>query len=409
MRLDHFEDPGAWLADQGGRVLRDGPDLTDEELAEPSRLLGSVKVEADNDVPLVIDRTTHAFGLDAALAATVGKRQERLLPGTEVADGVFDVQNDHDGSPVWWQVFCDCRGRPDGLGIPSIWGVIPLRLYACGVRAKAAAVHQQVVNLCRENSDSRTLRAAVLEEVRRLIAFEAYAWLLTDPETCVGSAPLAHFPDLSRLPQLIRLKYATAVNRWTVLKPNCCTTLAEATAGDLSRSLLWKNLLSSYGVTDIASIVFRDQFGCWGFLDLWRLGGSPAQFTEQERAFLSSLTADLTAVLRGCQAATFTGSPLAPAVGGPVVLLLSGELELLGQTPQADAHLRLLLPTSPGVAPVPAAAYNVAAQLLAREDGVDDGPPQARAHLAGTEWISLRAARLGEASLPGAGARERSP
>ena len=190
-----------------------------------------------------------------------------------------------------------------------------------------------------------------------------------DPETCVGSAPLAHFPDLSRLPQLIRLKYATAVNRWTVLKPNCCTRLAEATAGDLSRSLLWKNLLSSYGVTDIASNVFRDQFGCWGFLDLWRLGGSPAQFTEQERAFLSSLTADLTAVLGGCQAATFTGSPLAPAVGGPVVLLLAapraypapaglGQPRRAHRTDPAPAHKAAGAPAGhprhrPAVAPPP--------------------------------------------------------
>jgi DNA-binding CsgD family transcriptional regulator len=270
---------------------------------------------------------------------------------------------------------------------------------------KATAAHQRIVTLCRENSDSRALRAAVLEEVRRLIAFEAYAWLLTDPETCVGSAPLANVPDITRLPQLIRLKYATAVNRWTTLKPNSCVTLAEATAADLSRSLLWKNLLSAYDVTDVASIVFRDQFGCWGFLDLWRLGGSPPQFTEPEKAFLASLAPDLTAALRGCQAATFTGPPPSLALSGPLVLLLSGQLELLDQTPRTDAHLRLLLPTSPGVAPVPAAAYNVAAQLLAVEDNVDNGPPEARAQLAGAEWITLRAARLGVgAARPGEGA-----
>ena len=43
---------------------------------------------------------------------------------------------------------------------------------------------------------------------------------------------------------------------------------------------------------------------------------------------------------------------------------------------------------------MPAAAYNVAAQLLAVENGVDDGPAQARSHLAGPQWLSLRAARL---------------
>ena len=58
---------------------------------------------------------------------------------------------------------------------------------------------------------------------------------------------------------------------------------------------MWRELLREYQVTDIASSVHRDRFGCWGFLDLWRLGGSPPQFTEPEKAFLAWLAPDLTA------------------------------------------------------------------------------------------------------------------
>jgi len=262
----------------------------------------------------------------------------------------------------------------------------------------AATVQRRVAQLCRDgaaSSDSRELRAAVLAELRQTIAFDAYAWLLTDPETKVGTAPLAEVPDLAALPRLIRLKYTTTLNRWTALPRGRCATLAAATGGDLSSSPLWRNLLAGYGVTDVASVVFADQFGCWGFLDLWRCGGPEPRFTRVEQALLGSLTPTLTAALRGAQAATFAEPP-APvsALDAPVVLLLSGSLELLDQTPRTDAHLRLLLPTSPGAAPVPAAAFNVAAQLLAVEAGVDDGPPTARAQLAGPEWISLRAARL---------------
>ena len=43
---------------------------------------------------------------------------------------------------------------------------------------------------------------------------------------------------------------------------------------------------------------------------------------------------------------------------------------------------------------VPAAALNVAAQLLARETGVDDHPAQARVHVSHGLWITLKAARL---------------
>ena len=262
----------------------------------------------------------------------------------------------------------------------------------------AATVQRRVAQLCRDRaarSDSRDLRVAVLAELRQAIAFDAYAWLLTDPETRVGTAPLAEIPDLAALPRLIRLKYTTTLNRWTALPRGQCATLAAATGGDLSGSPLWRDLLAGYGVTDVASVVFADQFGCWGFLDLWRCGGPEPGFTPVEQALLGSLTPTLTAALRGAQAATFAEPP-APvsALDAPVVLLLSGSLELLDQTPRTDAHLRLLLPTSPGAAPVPAAAFNVAAQLLAVEAGVDDGPPTARAQLAGPEWISLRAARL---------------
>ena len=99
-------------------------------------------------------------------------------------------------------------------------------------------------------------------------------WVLTDPETCVGSAPLADAPTLADIPMLIRLKYLTAVNRWTTLPTNTPTSLLEATAHEPSKSLVWRELLQGYGVSDVLSTVFRDQYGCWAFLDLWRHDGS---------------------------------------------------------------------------------------------------------------------------------------
>ncbi len=54
----------------------------------------------------------------------------------------------------------------------------------------------------------------------------------------------------------------------------------------------------------------------------------------------------------------------------------------------------------PGQAPIPASAYNVAAQLLAVESGVDANPPSARVHLLGGHWVTLRAARIGDEQNP---------
>ena len=89
-----------------------------------------------------------------------------------------------------------------------------------------------------------------------------------------------------------------------------------------------------------------------------------------------------------------TGGDQLPA--GPVVLLLSAALEVRAQTPQTQRYLQVLVPPeAEDQAPVPAGAYNVAAQLLAVEAGVDDNQPVARVHLAAGRWVTLRAARMG--------------
>ena len=80
-----------------------------------------------------------------------------------------------------------------------------------------------------------------------------------------------------------------------------------------------------------------------------------------------------------CQAGTFVRAvPRELVPPGPVVLLLSRDLEVRAQTPETQRYLRTLVPPTPGQPPVPASAYNVAAQLLASEAGIDRNRPVAR-------------------------------
>ena len=225
------------------------------------------------------------------------------------------------------------------------------------------------------------------------MSFDAYAWVLTDPETAVGSSPLADVPFLPELPHLIRLKYLTEVNRWTHLTEPAAL-LADTTGGDLGRSRVWRELLSRYEVTDVASVVFRDQFGTWAFLELWRTAPSRG-FTPADRDHLAGLAGRVTGVLRRSQADTFLPRDGPdPDRRGPVVLMLSETLDVLAQTPETADYLRILVPPGAGHDPVPAGAYNVAAQLLAVEAGIDTNRPWARVHLAKGRWLTLRAARL---------------
>jgi DNA-binding NarL/FixJ family response regulator len=256
-----------------------------------------------------------------------------------------------------------------------------------------------VERICESVGDAMTLRLELLAEIRRVVGFDAHAFLLTDPETAVGSAPLADVPDLPQLPRLIRLKYLTTVNRWTTLHDPPVALLQGATAGEPSRSLLWRELLSTYGIGDVASAVFTDRFGCWGFLDLWRTGVT-ARFDRTEAAYLAAIAGTVTTALRRSQANTFVVRPSHPPRLGPVVLLLSPDLEVLGQTSETQQYLRVLIPSTQNGPPIPASAYNVGAQLLAVEAGVDGNQPSARVHLSDGLWLTLRAARLGDSASP---------
>ena len=255
------------------------------------------------------------------------------------------------------------------------------------------------MRICDSATDARTLRLRLLEEIRLTVGFDAYAWLLTDPETSVGTAPLADVPCLPELPWLIALKYLTRINRWTTLHGAPVALLQDATGGDRSRSLLWRDLLCHYGVSDIASLVFRDRFGCWGFADLWR-SGPAARFGQAEADFLADIAGPVTAALRRSQANAFAAGrdPHGTRRPGPVVLLLSPTLVVLRQTPETQEYLRILVPPQEeDRPPIPASAYNVAAQLLAVEAGVDSHPPWARVPMPDGIWVTLRAARIGSA------------
>ncbi|MEO6472298.1 MAG: helix-turn-helix transcriptional regulator [Aeromicrobium sp.] len=256
---------------------------------------------------------------------------------------------------------------------------------------------EHIGELCRTAEDELTFRMAILDELRRVIGFDAHVWLMTDPSTCVGSAPLADVPVLQELPEAIRLKYLTGINRWTQLIVDGRVAASLGSRRDESR--MWREVLSRYEIGDVASSVYADKYGCWGFLDLWRAEAA-GPFGEADIKFLASVAEPVTKALRSCVAAKF----LAPAVAhprgqGPVVLVLDDHHGVVSQTAASQEWLDTLLPAQPGRSVVPASAYNVAGQLAALEEGIDDHPATTRVHLAEGLWLTVRAARLGASNI----------
>ncbi|NHB85075.1 hypothetical protein G7085_11850 [Tessaracoccus sp. HDW20] len=80
--------------------------------------------------------------------------------------------------------------------------------------------------------------------------------MLTDPDTTVGTAPLAEVAWMEDLPDLIAMRY-TAAERWTSVRSGSSTTRCHPnrTSASTSRSGQVRRRLR-----DLA-----DPFGSWGF------------------------------------------------------------------------------------------------------------------------------------------------
>lgn len=286
-------------------------------------------------------------------------------------------------------VMIEPYSRDRCTAIPGRWG------FSLAASTQGGRLARAVEVICAEHDTDRELRGAIVDVLRGAIDFAWYAFLLTDPVTEVGSSPVAEAPSVSDLPRLIRAKYLTEVNRWTSMAAHV-ESLWRATAGNLDQSLMWREVLSDYGVVDVASLVFRDDRGCWAWLDLWRTNGAP--FSEDELEVLTGITAPVTTAIRRTQALTFVSDARTTPRGGPAVLVLSPALEVTAQTPDTERYLSGLVPPGRGHSPVPAGAYNVAAQLLALEAGIDGHSAVARLHLQGGLWLAFRAARAGAAA-----------
>lgn len=230
------------------------------------------------------------------------------------------------------------------------------------------AAADDIAVACARESDPRALRARVLARLRRVIPYDAHVWLLTDPVTRVGTSPMAAVPGLEwdQLPALIRERYLC--DEWT--------------------------RFSTPAATDIATTVFTDPYGSWAWLDLWRIG---SVFSDAEHTFLLSLAPVVAAGLRHCQARTFDG-PAVTDLPAPAVIVFDRDLRVVGQTTAAGRALGELNPSHDGQAgAIPAAAYNVAAALLAAEAGKWQRSTWSRVHLAGTRWLTLSADHVDDA------------
>lgn len=105
---------------------------------------------------------------------------------------------------------------------------------------------------------------------------------------------------------------------------------------------------------------------------------------------------EVTTGLRAAVARTFAEPAEDLRTSGPAVIVLGPDLLVRSQTDDAAVALLRLLPPDEPMTPIPAAAYNIGAALIAQEQGIPVGEPWSRVHLGANRWVTVRASRLGE-------------
>lgn len=230
----------------------------------------------------------------------------------------------------------------------------------------------RVERVCSQDISDRQLRERLVALLAERLPFDGHVFALTDPVTGVGSSPHASVPMLpwDELPDLLRHRYHYF---------------------DDDRAQ-WHAWLARLGVTDTLFVAFADRYGRWGFLELWRTGGS---YDVRDLAVLEQLTPAITPAIRAAAARTFRVPSGDLAQIQPGVVVLDPDLRVRDQTHAAAAALLQLLPPDEPMPPIPAAAYNTGAALVAAEAGRWPTEPSARVHLGGNRWVTVRAARLG--------------
>jgi DNA-binding CsgD family transcriptional regulator len=231
----------------------------------------------------------------------------------------------------------------------------------------------RVERVCSQDLSDRPLRERLVALLAERLPFDGHVFALTDPVTGVGSSPHATVPMLpwDELPDLLRRRYL-------------CFSDDRAQ---------WHDWLAHLGVTDTLFVSLADRYGQWGFVELWRTGGA---YDARDLAVLDGLAPAITRGVRAAAARTFRAGTSDLAQIEPGVVVLDPELRVRGQTDAAAAALLQLLPPDEPMPPIPAAAYNAGAALVAVEAGRWPTEPSARVHLGGNRWVTVRAARLGE-------------
>jgi DNA-binding CsgD family transcriptional regulator len=171
-------------------------------------------------------------------------------------------------------------------------------------------------------------------------------------------------------------------------------TLHEATGGDPSRSLTYREFLRPMGLEHAVEVALRTRTGeAWGSLALMREAGQPA-FSDQEQEFLRSVSRHLAAGVRRGLLVGEAADPEGPDAPGLVVL--DGDWTVESLTPGVERWLGTLPGRWEAEERLPPSVVAVAARALRTAESPDVPGEIAVARVLSRDgrWILLHGAAL---------------
>jgi DNA-binding NarL/FixJ family response regulator len=269
-----------------------------------------------------------------------------------------------------------------------------------------ARARDDIVRLAHRATGVYRLGRDVTRVLERAVPFDGVYLLSVDPATLLPTGRVvSHDVDLDLTPRLIEIELREPdFIKFRVLarQGRRAASLSEATRGDLSQSVRYRELCRPKGFDDQVRVVCSDCTGTWGALTLLRESGRP-RFEASEVRFLASLAPLLAEGLRRSAILDEVGTADQPS-SGVVVLGPDNSVE----TATAGA-VRWLADLAAGDTPgqeLPVAVLSVAAQArriasdyhsdLDGREPRSDTFARARVRSARGSWVTVRGSVLGD-------------
>ena len=242
--------------------------------------------------------------------------------------------------------------------------------------------------------DVDEFRVASLASLRRFVTIDAAFYATVDGDTMVMTSALTESPLLHAASQFLDNEYGVSdVNKFAQIADltQGVASLDQSTQGDRGSSPRYRDIMAPIGLGDEVRVALRSRGRCWGVLCLHREDGEGG-FDDDELKFLGAAGTILGEGLRRAVAMTSatTGRPIA---GGPGVLILDPNLDVVSANPQAGPWLEAVDDREwPPSIPLPVAVLSAAA--AARAFSLEPAQQRTRVRRRSGGWMTVQASPL---------------